>query len=102
MQNQIQILDQNIQLASNSDSPIIPIKAPISGHITDVAVHIGTMVDPSQSMFTIVDNSKMHVDLLVYEKDLFKVKTGQTVRFVLTNQNNKEIPGKIFSIGKSF
>ena len=102
LQNQIQILDQNIQLASNSDSPIIPIKAPISGHITDVAVHIGTMVDPSQSMFTIVDNSKMHVDLLVYEKDLFKVKTGQTVRFVLTNQNNKEIPGKIFSIGKSF
>ena len=102
LQSQINILDQNILMASNSDSPIIPIKAPISGHITDVDIHIGSPVDASLAMFTIVDNAKMHVDLLVYEKDLFKVKTGQTVRFVLTNQNNKEIPGKIFSIGKSF
>ena len=53
-------------------------------------------------MFTIVDNSNMHVDLLVYEKDLQKVKTGQTVRFILTNQDNVEIKGKIFSIGKAF
>jgi cobalt-zinc-cadmium efflux system membrane fusion protein len=40
--------------------------------------------------------------LLVYEKDLQKVKVGQKVRFVLTNQDNLEIIGKIFSIGKAF
>ena len=50
----------------------------------------------------IVDNSKLHVDLLVYEKDLFKVKQGQNVRFILVNQDNTEINGKIFSVGKSF
>ncbi len=44
----------------------------------------------------------MHVDLLVYEKDLQKVKPNQTVRFVLTNQDNAEIRGKIFSVGKAF
>jgi cobalt-zinc-cadmium efflux system membrane fusion protein len=44
----------------------------------------------------------MHVDLLVYEKDLLKVKEGQTVHFVLTNQSNKEIEGTIFNVGKSF
>jgi cobalt-zinc-cadmium efflux system membrane fusion protein len=44
----------------------------------------------------------MHVDLLVYEKDLQKVKPGQQVRFTLTNQDNTEIMGKIFSIGKAF
>ncbi len=44
----------------------------------------------------------MHVDLLVYEKDLFKVKPGQLVRFILTNQDGSEIRGKIFSVGKSF
>jgi cobalt-zinc-cadmium efflux system membrane fusion protein len=47
-------------------------------------------------------NTKMHVDLLVYEKDLQKVKSDQTVRFVLTNQDNTEIHGKIFSVGKAF
>ena len=78
------------------------VKAPISGYITEVNVKIGTNAEPGKPMFTIVDNSKMHVDLLVYEKDLQKVKTGQTVRFILTNQDNVEIKGKIFSIGKAF
>jgi membrane fusion protein, heavy metal efflux system len=44
----------------------------------------------------------MHVDLLVYEKDLFKIKVGQTIRFVLTNRGNQEILGKVFSVGQAF
>jgi cobalt-zinc-cadmium efflux system membrane fusion protein len=50
----------------------------------------------------IIDNSKVHADLIVFEKDLFKVKAGQKVRFVLTNQDNREIEGKIYGINKSF
>ena len=102
LQSQINILSQNISIGGNSDSPIINITAPISGHITDVNINIGSAVEVGKQIFSIVDNSKMHVDLLVYEKDLFKVKAGQTVRFILTNQNNSEYKGQIFSIGKSF
>lgn len=102
LQAQINILGQNIQIGGNASSPIINITAPISGHITEVNVTIGSAVEEGKALFSMVDNSKMHVDLLVYEKDLFKVKPGQTVRFVLTNQNNQEIQGKIFSVGKSF
>ncbi len=90
-------LDNSEQIVSS-----VPIKAPINGHITEVYVTIGSAAEPGKILFSIVDNSKMHVDLLVYEKDLFKVKEGQTVRFVLTNQNNQEVPGKIFSVGKAF
>lgn len=102
LQAQVNILSQNIQIGGNASSPIINIVAPISGHITEVNVTIGAAVEEGKALFSMVDNSKMHVDLLVYEKDLFKVKPGQTVRFVLTNQNNQEIQGKIFSVGKSF
>lgn len=102
LQSQIRILSQNIDIGGNSDSPIINITAPISGHITDVNINIGSAVEVGKSLFSIVDNSKMHVDLLVYEKDLFKVKVGQTVRFILTNQNGAEFKGLIFNIGKSF
>jgi cobalt-zinc-cadmium efflux system membrane fusion protein len=102
LQNQIAILSQNIDLSGNSDSPLLNITAPISGHITEVNINIGSAVEVGKNLFTIVDNSKMHVDLLVYEKDLYKVKTGQTVRFILTNQNNAEYKGQIFSVGKSF
>lgn len=80
----------------------VPVVAPISGFITEVQIKIGSNVQSGTPLVSIVDNSKLHVDLLVYEKDLAKVKPGQTVRFVLTNQDNTEITGKIFSVGKAF
>lgn len=80
----------------------VPVVAPISGSITEVNIRIGTNVTPGTPLVSIVDNSQLHVDLLVYEKDLQKVKTGQNVRFVLTNQGNTEIKGTIFSVGKAF
>jgi cobalt-zinc-cadmium efflux system membrane fusion protein len=80
----------------------VQIKAPISGYVTEVNIKIGSTAEPGKPLLGIVDNSQLHVDLLVYEKDLFKVKPGQDVRFVLTNQDNSEITGKIFSVGKSF
>jgi len=100
--SQLKILDENLKVGGNSTSALIAIKAPIGGYITAVNVKIGSNVTPNNSLFSIVDNHEMHVDLLVYEKDLFKVKEGQDVRFVLTNQGNQEIIGKIFSIGKAF
>lgn len=80
----------------------VPVVAPISGSIKDINIKIGSTVAPGQALVNIIDNSQLHVDLLVYEKDLLKVKTGQTVRFVLTNQGDTEITGKIFSVGKAF
>ncbi|MES2777449.1 MAG: efflux RND transporter periplasmic adaptor subunit [Bacteroidota bacterium] len=100
--SQLRILDENLKVGGNSASALIAIRAPIGGFITSVNVKIGSNVTPNNSLFSIVDNREMHVDLLVYEKDLFKVKEGQDVRFVLTNQGNQEIIGKIFSIGKAF
>lgn len=102
LQNQVTILEQSLQVGGSAQSPILSITAPISGYITEVYGKIGSTADLGKPLFSIVDNSQMHVDLLVYEKDLHKVKVGQNVRFILTNQNNSEIKGKIFSIGKSF
>ena len=101
-ENQIIILDQNLSLGGNENTSILSITAPISGYITEVKIKIGSSISANNTLFSIVDNSKMHVDLLVYEKDLFRIKVGQNVRFVLTNQGNQEIIGRIFSVGKAF
>ncbi len=87
---------------SGSTTATVPVLAPISGNITEIYIKIGSNVETGKPLMNIVDNSKLHVDLLVYEKDLFKVKQGQNVRFILTNQDNAEINGKIFNVGKSF
>lgn len=99
LQRQLSVLN----ISSNgATTATVPVLAPISGFITEIYIKIGSNVEAGKPLLNIVDNSKLHVDLLVYEKDLHKVKAGQNVRFVLTNQDNAEIMGKIFSVGKAF
>ncbi|OXA69060.1 efflux transporter periplasmic adaptor subunit [Flavobacterium aquidurense] len=99
LQRQLSTLNINPNGAATST---VAVKAPISGFITEINIKLGSNVEAGKPLLGIVDNSKLHVDLLVYEKDLRKVKPGQDVRFILTNQDNTEIKGKIFSVGKSF
>ena len=103
---QFNALSQQLRLLSINPegdiSTIVPVRSPISGHVTEVFIKIGSAVSPNMPLFSLVDNSEMHIDLLVYEKDLYKVQKGQKLRFVLTNQSHTEINGTIFNIGKSF
>ena len=101
--NSLQKQLNTLHISGNGNTTAsVSVIAPFSGNITEIHIKIGSNVEAGKPLMNIVDNSKLHVDLLVYEKDLFKVKQGQNVRFILTNQNNTEINGKIFSVGKSF
>lgn len=80
----------------------IPIIAPISGTVGHISINTGSYAEPAKPLMDIVDNAKIHADLTVYEKDLFKVRNGQSVRFILTNQSNQEIYGEIYGVNKSF
>jgi len=80
----------------------IAVRAPISGVVGHIQATTGSYAETSSQLMTITDNSQIHCDLLVYEKDLFKVKKGQKVDFILTNQNNQQISGTIYGINKTF
>lgn len=99
LKQQLNLLNLN---GSNNSGSIMPVVAPISGYITEINIKIGSNAEVGKPLLSIVDNSQLHVDLLVYEKDLQKVKPGQNIRFVLTNQDNTEIKGKVFNVGKAF
>lgn len=79
-----------------------PLVAPIGGTVGQIAANTGAFVQPGTSIMEVVDNSKIHCDLIVFEKDLMKVKVGQQVDFQLTNQENQQIKGTINGINKSF
>jgi len=99
LQKQLAILNLGSSIDASSTMLVV---APISGYVTTVNIKIGSNAEVGKPLFTVVDNSKLHVDLLVYEKDLQKVKPGQNIRFVLTNQDNTEITGKVFNVSKAF
>jgi cobalt-zinc-cadmium efflux system membrane fusion protein len=87
---------------STKGSSLVPIVSPISGYIGKISIAKGAFAETGTILFEVVDNSQMHLDLNVYEKDLGSISIGQTIDFILTNQGNKSIKGKIFGINKSF
>jgi len=103
LQKQLQLMGINSGKVSNGNlrSGLV-ITAPISGTISNINAQIGSYVDVSSPVLDIIDNQSIHLDLQVFEKDLPKMKMGQTVHFKLTNNPETEYDAKIYSIGSSF
>jgi RND family efflux transporter MFP subunit len=78
------------------------ITAPISGTVSNVIAQIGSNVDPSTPIAEVVNNSRLHLDLFVFEKDLPRLHANQTIHFTLTNNPGKEYDAQIYSIGTAF
>ena len=80
----------------------LAVRTPISGSVANVLVNMGSSIDASTPIAEVVDNSSLHLDLFVYEKDLPHIRKGQIINFVLTNQQGKSYTAEIFSIGTTF
>lgn len=91
-----------LHVNTKGSSSVVPIVSPINGFVGKINIAKGAFANTGVSLFEVVDNSQMHLDLNVYEKDLGSISIGQVIDFVLTNQSNKSIKGKIFGINKSF
>ena len=103
LQKQLGLIGINAEtLTSENIKSAVSIKSPISGAISNVLVNIGSFVDATNPIAEIVDNSQLHLDLYVYEKDLQKLKVGQTIHFTLANNPGKEYDAEVYSISNTF
>lgn len=80
----------------------IPVKAPIAGFVDKIKVATGGFVDMQTPIMDIVENSRLHCDLSVFEKDIADLRTGQQVDLILTNRPETRIGGVIYEINASF
>jgi len=100
---QIQLMGINpARLSGGKLVSVLAITSPISGVVSNVMIKMGGYVDVTTAVAEIVDNSQLHLDLFVYEKDLPKLKNNQTIHFTITNNPGKEYDAQIFSLGSSF
>ncbi|MCU7514556.1 MAG: efflux RND transporter periplasmic adaptor subunit [Ignavibacteria bacterium] len=74
------------------------IKAPISGIIADKFINPGTMVAPGTPVANIIDISKLKVRVNVPERDVFRLKTGETAILTTDVYPGTELKGKIETI----
>ncbi|MCD6092095.1 MAG: efflux RND transporter periplasmic adaptor subunit [Bacteroidales bacterium] len=80
----------------------VPVVSPINGFIEKVNVKTGQYVEPQMQLFEVINNDHIHADLMIFEKDVYKVKEGQTVTFSIESVPGKTLSAKIFAVGKSF
>jgi len=100
---QIQLMGINpARLGNGKLISVLPVASPISGVVSNVLIKMGGYVDVTTVVVEIVDNSQLHLDLFVYEKDLPKLKNNQTIHFTVTNNPGKEYDAQIYSLGSSF
>ncbi len=80
----------------------VPVVSPIDGYVDQVDVNIGQYVEPQKTMFTIINNDRIHADLMIFEKDVYKITVGQKVHFSVASHPDEMLTATIFAVGKSF
>jgi cobalt-zinc-cadmium efflux system membrane fusion protein len=77
----------------------LDIKSPIKGTVSNINIHLGCFVDKDEVMMEVVDRSKMHIELKIFEKDIPFIEKGQRVMFTLANVGDRTYEARIFAIG---
>ena len=78
--------------------PLVSIEAPISGNIVERNVSLGSSVDPSTTLFKIMDLSMVIMEGEVFEDYLPSVKMGQRARVHLNSYPDEIFEAKIIFI----
>lgn len=98
--NQLSINPQSVENGNLTTQ--IPIKSPITGSVGKINISTGSYIDTQTSLMNISDNTNIHCDLKVFEKDLNRIQKGQEVDITLTNQPQVKLKGEIYEINQSF
>lgn len=83
-------------------SPSFSVRAPIAGNLQRIAVTTGQYAEPNKPLFTVVDNSALHIDLNIFEQDVARVKVGQQVIFGHAGEPIGHHTATIYAMNKAF
>lgn len=89
------------QVEQGKFSSYITVYSPISGDITAINANVGMAISPVDVIMEIVETQAMHLELAVFEKDIFNLKNGQKIKFTVPQVGSEEFEAKVSQIGKS-
>jgi cobalt-zinc-cadmium efflux system membrane fusion protein len=87
-------------LNENNISRSLNIYSPIDGFVSQVKQNIGKYVMPTDVLFELVNPTDIHLQLTIFEKDLYKISIGQKIFAYNNTQPNKKYICEIILIGK--
>ena len=75
------------------------VTAPFAGVVVARKASLGEMAEPTDSLFTIADLSRVWIELDIFERDLAKVRVGQNVSVSVVAYPDRLFPGRIVYVG---
>jgi cobalt-zinc-cadmium efflux system membrane fusion protein len=101
LKQKLKILNINLNdLENGAIVDRVVLYAPSDGFVTDVFVNKGKYIGAQDKICEIVDVKHLHAELVVFEKDIYKIRKGQNVIFSIANDDSKKYNAKIFLINK--
>jgi len=82
-------------LKGEQKRPLLPVRSPIGGIITEKHAIVGELSDPATSLYTVADLSSVWVMVDIHEKDLAKVRRGQNATVVVGAFPDMKFRGRI-------
>jgi cobalt-zinc-cadmium efflux system membrane fusion protein len=79
----------------------IALRAPISGNVNRIGVRTGAFVSPATEIMEIVNTDHIHLEFLVFEKDISSIREGQEIRFRVPEVSAKMMEGSVYLIGST-
>ena len=81
--------------------PALPVRASIDGVVTDFSKVLGQVIRADESLFEIHDLSQVWVQGFVSERDLPRIRVGQTVRVRFVADSDEIVLGTLVRTGRS-
>lgn len=88
------------EVAKGKFTTVFPLRAPISGTVSDMQASLGSYADMQTPLMKIRNNHAVECDLNVFEKDIAKVKVGDQVLVSLTNQPGVKVSGRVYGMNQ--
>lgn len=88
-------------LSGENIRSVISVPSPISGYATTINATKGMYLNPSDVAITVTNTDDLHIELKIFEKDLPKVKEGQSIIVKLQNDKAKVYEGKVHLVNKA-
>lgn len=102
LRKKLQMMNINlVNLEQGNISSTINIYAPIDGYVTKVNTSTGSYVSSTSSIIEIINTDHNHLELIVFEKDILKIKKGQEIKFNVPESSDKSYNAEVYLIGTS-
>ena len=88
------------EVAKGKFTTVFPLRAPISGTVSDMQASLGSYADMQTPLMKIRNNHAVECNLNVFEKDIAKVKVGDQVLVSLTNQPGVNVSGRVYGMNQ--